>query len=134
MLSLIVDLVLYGVSICASLNLDNLGVKVDSRLIFEDRVRGIVSRVSQRIGILRLAKRVIVDTSVLLRCYYAFVLRISDLSIVLRCGGLLLNVIFSFSNDKCIRWPGFALIKLSFRCVIEVMLLHFLCCTKLIRT
>ena len=67
------DLVLSLVSICANPNLDILGVKFDSRLTFEDRVRGIVSRVSQRIGILRLVKRVFVDTSVLLRCYYTFV-------------------------------------------------------------
>ena len=39
---------------------------------------GIVSRVSQRIGILRLVKRIFVDTSVLLRCYYAFVLLILE--------------------------------------------------------
>ena len=63
------DLVLSGVCICASPNLDILGVKFDSRLKFEDHVRGIVSSVSQRIGILRLVKRVFVDTSVLLRCY-----------------------------------------------------------------
>ena len=37
------DLVLSGVSIRASLNLDILGVKFD-KLIFEDHVRGIVSR------------------------------------------------------------------------------------------
>ena len=47
-------------------------------ITFEDHVRGIVSRVSQRIGILRLVKRVFVDTSVLLRCYYAFVLPILE--------------------------------------------------------
>ena len=41
-------------------------------------MRGIVSRVSQRICILRLLKRVFVDTSVLLRCYYAFVLPILE--------------------------------------------------------
>ena len=72
------DLVLSGVSIGASPNLDILGVKFDSRLTFEDHVRRIVSRVSQRIGILRLVKRVFVDTSVLLRCYYAFVLLILE--------------------------------------------------------
>ena len=60
-------LVLSWVSICASANLDILGVKFDSRITFEDHVRGIVSRVSQRIGILRFVKRVFVDTSVLLR-------------------------------------------------------------------
>ena len=50
------DLVLSGVSICASPNIDILSVKFNSRLKFEDHVRGIVSRVSQRIGILRLEK------------------------------------------------------------------------------
>ena len=35
------DLVLYGVSICASPNIDILGVKFDSRLTFADHVRGI---------------------------------------------------------------------------------------------
>ena len=58
------DLVLSGFSICASLNLDILGVKFVSMLTFEDHVRGIVSRVSQRIGILRLVKHVFVDTCV----------------------------------------------------------------------
>ena len=41
-------------------------------------MRGIVSRVSQRIGILRLVKRIFVDTSVLLCCYFAFVLPILE--------------------------------------------------------
>ena len=74
------DLVLSRVSICTSPNLDILGVKFDNRLTFKDNVRGIVSRVSQRIGILRLVKRVFVDTSVLIRCYYAFVLQILEYS------------------------------------------------------
>ena len=47
------DLVLLGVSICASPNLDILGVKFDSKLTFENHVRSIVSRVYQRIGISR---------------------------------------------------------------------------------
>ena len=51
-------------------------MKFDSKLTFEDHVRGIVSRVSQRIGILRLVKRIFVDTSVLLRSNFAFVLPI----------------------------------------------------------
>ena len=72
------DLILSGVSICASPNLDILGVNIIRRLTFEDHVHGIVSRVSQRIGILRFVKRVFVDTSVLLRCYYAFVFAILE--------------------------------------------------------
>ena len=50
------DLVLSGVSISGSPNLHIL-------LIFEDHVRGIVTRFSQRIYILRLVKRTFVDTS-----------------------------------------------------------------------
>ena len=42
-----VDLVLSGVSIQASPHLDILGVKIDSKLTFEDQVRCIVSHVSQ---------------------------------------------------------------------------------------
>ena len=62
------DFVLSVVSMCASPNLDILGVKFDSTFTFEDHVLGIVSCVSQRIGILRLVKPVFVATSVLLRC------------------------------------------------------------------
>ena len=47
------DLDLSGVSIRASPNLDILGVKCESRLTLEDHARGIVSAVSERIGILR---------------------------------------------------------------------------------
>ena len=71
-----VDLVLSGVSIHDSPNLDILGMKFDGKLIFEDNVQGIVSHVCQRIGILRLVKQIFVETSVLLHCYYAFVLPI----------------------------------------------------------
>ena len=72
-----VDLVLSGVSISAIPNLDILGVKFASKPTFEDHVRGIVSHVSQVIGILRLVPEEcpLCHTSVLLCCYYAFVLR-----------------------------------------------------------
>ena len=73
-----VDLVLSVVSICDSPNLDIRYVKFDSRLTFEDDVLGIVSRVSQKNCILRLVKRVFVNTSVLLRCDSAFVLQIIE--------------------------------------------------------
>ena len=74
------DLVLSGVSIQTSPNLDILGVKFDSKRTCEEHLRGIVSEVSQRIGILMLVKRIFVDTSVLLRCYFAFVLPILEYS------------------------------------------------------
>ena len=54
------DLVLSGVSIHSSHSLDNRGVKLDSKLAFEDHVCRIVSCVSQRIGIFRLVKRIFV--------------------------------------------------------------------------
>ena len=44
------------------------------------------------------------------------------------------NVIFSFSCDRCIRRPSFALIRLSWCCVIDVMLLHCVRCTRFIQT
>ena len=72
------DLVLSGVSIRANANLDILGVKFDSKPTFEDHMHHIVCRVSQRISILRLVKRIFVDTSVLLRCYSALVLPILE--------------------------------------------------------
>ena len=70
-------LVLSEVSFCASPNLDILG-KLEGRLTFEDHVHGIVSRISQRIGILMLVKRVFVDTSVLLRCSYVLIIPILE--------------------------------------------------------
>ena len=72
------DLVLSGVSIRASPNLDILRVKFNSKLTFKDHVHDIVSRVSKRIGILRLVKRIFVDTSVSLLCYFTFVLPILE--------------------------------------------------------
>ena len=121
------DLVLSRVSICASPNLDILGVKFDSRLTLKNHVRGIVSRVSQRIGILRFVKHVC--SLLLCICSPNPWVLFSGVT-----GDLLLNVIFSFSSARYVRWPGFALIRLSWGCVIDVMLLHCVCCTKLIWT
>ena len=115
------EVVLSGVSFRSGPNLDVLGVKFDSKLTFEDYVRGIVSRVSQKKMYFEVVKRILEDTSMLLRCYFAFVL--PTLSIVLRCGGQLLNVTFSFSSARCIRWPGFVLIRVSWLFVIDVVLL-----------
>ena len=76
------DMVLSGVYIRAILNICILGVKFDSKLTFEDHLRGMLSRVhipySKRIWILRLVKRIFVDISLLLRCYFAFVLLILE--------------------------------------------------------
>ena len=72
------DLVLAGVSIRASPNLDILGMKYNRKLTIEDHVRGIVSVVAKRIGILWLVKHIFVDTSVLLCCNYSLVLLILE--------------------------------------------------------
>ena len=97
------DLVLSaGVSICASPKLDILGAKFDSRLAFEDHVCGIVSCVPHRICIFEVGEACLRDTSIC--CFVATMHLFSQsLSIVLRCGGLLLNVIFSLSSAGCIR-------------------------------
>ena len=89
------NLVLSGVSICAS-PIYILEVKFDSRHTFEDHVHGIISCVSERIGILRLVKPAIVA------CFEVGE-ACRSLCIVLRCGGLLLNVILSFLSTRCIR-------------------------------
>ena len=73
------DLVLSWGFIQASPNRNILGVKFDNKLTFEDHVRGVVCRVSVRIAILRLV-HIFVDTSVVLRCYFAFVLPILEYS------------------------------------------------------
>ena len=65
---------------------------------------------------------IFVETSLLPRWYYAFVLQI--LEMVLRCGRQLLHVTYSFSSVRCIRRPGFHPIKVSCYCVIDVVLIR----------
>ena len=86
-------------------------MKFDSKFTVEDHMSGIAYRVSQRIGILRLVKRIFVDTSVLLHCYFAFAPPI-----------LQYNSLMRRSAAECIRWLGFVLIRVSC-CVIDIMLL-----------
>ena len=73
-----------------------------------------VSRVSKRICILRLVKRIFVDTSVLLRCYFAF-----DLLIVEYC-----SLVWGSSEGH---------LQLLERLLYLVARL-LVCCTRLIRT
>ena len=125
------DLVLSRVSICASPNLDILGVKFDSAGSPSKTMCVVFSPVSQGIGILSLVKHALWTP---LWCVVAIIHLLSQsLTIVLKRGGLLLNVSFCFLSTRCIRWPDLALIRLSCRCVIDVMLLHCVCCTRLIR-
>ena len=108
-----------------------LGVKFHSKLAIEDLVLGIVSRDSENwyydvisaclCGHL-CATSLLQDASV------------HPILIVLQCGSLQLNVIFSFSSSRCIRWSGYALIKVFCPCVIDVMLLECVRSTRLIRT
>ena len=98
-----------GDSIQASPNLGILGVKFDSKLTFEDHVCDIVSRVSQGILILRLVNRIFVDASLLLHCYFAFVLTILEYcspvwrftSIVLWCVGLIVSDLRYNARKPC---------------------------------
>ena len=91
----------------------------------------LLHRVSQRIGILRLVKRVCLDTSVLLRCYYVFVLQFLEY-----CSPVCRSIAechLQLLEQEVIRWPGFAQISVPFRCVMDVILPDCLCCTSLIR-
>ena len=64
-------------------------------------------------------------------CYVVAVMHLfsQSLTIVLQCNGQLLSVAFYIPNSRCIRWPGVSLIRVFFRCVIDVMLLDNVCCT-----
>ena len=125
------DLVLSGVSIRASPNLDILGMKFDRKLTFEDHVHGIVFHVSQRIVIFRLVKRIFLDNSVLLRCYFAFVLLILEYCSPVWGSAaeglqLLERLVYSVArlcpDQSFLRW------------VINVVLMGLVCCTRLMRT
>ena len=71
----------------------------------------------KKIGILRFVKRVLwTPMCCIVATMYLFS---KSLNIVARCGGLLLNVIFSYSSARCIPWLCFALIRLSCHCVIR---------------
>ena len=116
------DLVLPGVSIVLVPTLTSLGVMFDSKLIFKDNVHGIVSSVFHIIELIFWDWwSMFLWTALLLHVWYAFVLPILDVG--LQCGGQLLNVIFSVSSARCIRWPSFPLIRVSCHCVIDIMLL-----------
>ena len=123
------DLVLSWVSICASPNLDILGVK------FEDHSKTIcvvLSIVSPEFGILILVKRVFLDTSVLLRCYYAF-----GLPILEYCSSVWLSAAechLQLLERQVYSVAGCVLIRVSCRCVVRVILLLYVCCTRLIGT
>ena len=110
------------VSLQASLNFDILGVKFESNLTFEDHVHGIVSVVSQRIGILRLMKHIFENTSVLFRSNFAFFLPI--LEYCSPVWGQLLNVIFSFLSARCIQFSGvvsISFLSLCHRCRVAAL-------------
>ena len=66
-------------------------------------------------------------------CYFVTILHLfsQSLSIVLRCEGQLQNV---FLSARCVQWPGFAVIRGSCHCVIDVVLLGLVCCTRLMQS
>ena len=70
------------------------------------------------------------------QCYFFAIMHFfsQSLSIVLRCGCQLLNVTFSFSSSRCIRGPWLGSDQSFCRCVINVIFLGYVCCTRLIRT
>ena len=95
-------------------------MKFDRKPTFEDHVRFIVSVVSRRIGILGLVKRIFVDTSLLLRCYFAFVLPILEYcspvwGSVVECYLELLNLQVYSVAKLC---PDQSFLSLCYRCCV----------------
>ena len=109
-------------------SLDILGVRFDCKLTFDSHVSGVVSRVSQRIGILRMVNGVYADTSVLLRCYYAFILPI--LEYCSPVWGLLPAVTFGFWTVRFMQSLGSVLIRFLSLLITAASLLGCVCCTK----
>ena len=125
-----VDLVLSGVYIRSSPNLDILGVKFDSKLTFKDHVRGIVSRVSRRIGILRLVKHIcghLCFTSLL------FCICCPNPWVCSPVWGSAAECHLQLLERQVFRWPGCVPSRVSCS-VIDVVWLGLGCCTRLIRT
>ena len=125
-------LVLSGIFIHASSNLNILGMKFDSKLDFKDKC-WVLILVSLREFVFWGWWSVRLWAP---PCYYIAIIHLysQSLSIVHFCGGQLLNVTFSFSRARCIWWLFFALIRVYNCCVINVMLLGYVCCTRLIQT
>ena len=68
-------------------------------------------------------------------CFVAFIHLFSQCSsIVLQCGYQLLTVTLNFFSCWCVRWPGFALMRISCHCVINNKLLDCVCGARLIQT
>ena len=110
---------LSGVSIRASPNLDILGVKFDSKVQFEDNVCCIVFHVPQRIGILRYVKRIFVDTTVLIGCNFAFVLRIFEYWPVLGSAAAChLQLLERQAYSVARHCPDHSFLSLSHRCLV----------------
>ena len=113
------DLVLSGVSIWASPNLDILGMKFDIKLAFET-ISMVLFPVSLRELIFCGWWNVYLWKPL---CYFIAIFQLfsQSLSIVLRCGGQLLNIAFSLLSARYIQWPGFVQIRVSCCCVIDVI-------------
>ena len=127
-----VDLVLCGVTIRASPNLDILGIKFDSKLTFEDHVL-VLCPVSLSELVFWGWWSASLWTPL---CYFVAMMYLfsQSQSIFLGCEGQLLYVTFSFLSARCVRLQGFALIRVSCHCVIDFMLLECECCARLIQT
>ena len=114
------DLVLSEVSIQANPNLYFLGVKMTENSPLKTMCMVLFHVSLREFVFLRLDKCIILWTPL---CYCFGILHLfsKSLSIVLPRGGQLLNVTFRFLTARCIRWPGLVQIRVSSRCVIDVV-------------
>ena len=121
---------LSGVSIRARPNLDILGEMFDTSSHSKTCAWYCFWCLSENLYF-KVGKTYILRTPL---CYFVAIMHLfsKSLSIVLRCGDQLLNVTSRLSRVRCIRWLGFAMIRVFYRCVIDVVLLGYECCTMLI--
>ena len=116
------DVVMSGICIRASPNLAILGVKSDSKQYLRRPCAWYCFLSLREIGLLRLINVYLWTPP----CYFVAIsnLYFQFLSIVFWYGRQLLNVTcFMFLRAMYIRWPLFILIRVYFRCIIDVMLL-----------
>ena len=68
------SLSLDGAIVKESSVLEILGVKFDSKFLFEEHIRSIAKLAMSKVGLMRVARRVFDDVDVLRRCFFSFIL------------------------------------------------------------
>ena len=72
------SLVLGTVALSDVSEVDILGVRFDSKLTFESHIRAVAASAAQRLGIMRRANRIFGDRSLVVRCFWSFLLPVLE--------------------------------------------------------